>query len=100
MPQYLFSKENWFPRFIIIRREQGSSVGGDNTNEWFGFVTQIKRHLENETTKLKEFINCSTDYAKKEMKTVKTGQDEIKKDVAEVKTRQEEMKTGQEEIKA
>jgi hypothetical protein len=86
MPQCLFSKENWFPRFIIIRREQGSSVGGDNTNEWFGFVTQIKRHLENETTKLKEIIDRSSDNTKKE----------VKRDVAEVK---KEMKTGQEELK-
>jgi hemerythrin-like domain-containing protein len=86
MPQCLFSKENWFPRFIIIRREQGSSVGGDSTNEWFGFVTQIKRHLENETTKLKEIIDRSTDNTKKE----------VKRDVAEVK---KEMKTGQEELK-
>ena len=50
MPEWCFTKKNWFPRFIIIRREQGSSAGGYNSNEWFGFVTQIKRNLENETT--------------------------------------------------
>ena len=75
MPRCLFSKENWFPRFIIIRREQGTSEGGENSNEWFGFVAQMKRHLENETSKLKEFINRSTDKTKKEMNT---RQDEMK----------------------
>jgi hemerythrin-like domain-containing protein len=79
MPQCLFGNKNWFPNFIIIRREQGSSEGGENSNEWFGFVTQIKRHLENETTKLKEFINRSTDNTKKEMKKeMKTDQEEMK----------------------
>ena len=34
MPEWLFKKENWFPRFIIIRREQGSGAGGENSNEW------------------------------------------------------------------
>ena len=35
MPEYLFTnKKNWFPRFIIIRREQGSGAGGENSNEW------------------------------------------------------------------
>jgi hypothetical protein len=34
MPDKLFKKENWFPRFIIIRREQGSGAGGENSNEW------------------------------------------------------------------
>jgi hemerythrin-like domain-containing protein len=82
MPRCLFSKENWFPRFIIIKREQGTSAGGENTNEWYGFVAQMKRHLETETKKLKEFINRSTDKNKKEMKS---GQEEMKKDVAEVK---------------
>jgi hypothetical protein len=75
MPQCLFSKENWFPPpFIIIRREQGTSEGGDNSNEWYGFVPQMKRHLETEKNKLKEFINLSTDKTKMEMKNeMKTG---------------------------
>jgi len=34
MPEWLFSRKNWFPRFIIIRREQGSGAGGDNSDEW------------------------------------------------------------------
>ena len=34
MPEWLFKKQNWFPRFIIIRREQGSGAGGDNSDEW------------------------------------------------------------------
>jgi hypothetical protein len=82
MPLSFFEKKNWFPNFIIIRREQGSSEGGENSNEWFGLVTQMKRHLENETTKLKEIIDRSTDNTKKE----------VKRDVAEVKASQEEMK--------
>jgi hypothetical protein len=41
MPDWCFTKENWFPRFIIIRREQGSSEGGENSDEWYGFVKQI-----------------------------------------------------------
>jgi hypothetical protein len=90
MPQCLFGNKNWFPKFIIIRREQGSSAGEDNSNEWFGFVTQIKRHLENETTKLKGIIDRSTDNTKKEMKKtvkeeVKAGQEEVKRDVVEMK---------------
>jgi hypothetical protein len=34
MPEWLFTYKNWFPRFIIIRRKQGSGAGGDNSNEW------------------------------------------------------------------
>jgi hypothetical protein len=41
MPERLFKKENWFPRFIIITREQGSGAGGDNSDEWYGFVKQM-----------------------------------------------------------
>ena len=41
MPDMLFKKENWFPRFIIIRREQGSGAGRDNSDEWSGFVKQM-----------------------------------------------------------
>ena len=89
MPGSFFEKENWFPKFIIIRREQGSGEGGENSNEWFGFVAQMRRYLENETTKLKEIINRSTDNTKKEMKA---GQEELKRDVAEVKTEVSEMK--------
>jgi hypothetical protein len=65
MPDWCFKKENWFPRFIIIRREQGSGGGGDNPDEWYGFVKQMKRHLEHETTVLKEMLNRSTETAKK-----------------------------------
>jgi len=41
MPDWCFTNENWFPRFIIIRREQGSSEGADNSDEWYGFVKQM-----------------------------------------------------------
>jgi hypothetical protein len=34
MPERFLSKQKWFPRFIIIRRQQGSSSGGDNSDEW------------------------------------------------------------------
>jgi hypothetical protein len=34
MPEWLFTYKHWFPRFIIIRREQGTSAGGENSNEW------------------------------------------------------------------
>ena len=71
MPERFLSKQNWFPRFIIIRRQQGSSSGGDNSNEWQGFVKQMKRHLENEHTKLSgnliQSIKRSTDVPLKEM---------------------------------
>jgi hypothetical protein len=73
MPQWLFTKKNWFPRFIIVRREQGSGAGGDNSDEWYGFVKQIKRHLEHETSKLNELfinnINRLIESTKKQMKT-------------------------------
>jgi pyruvate/2-oxoacid:ferredoxin oxidoreductase beta subunit len=107
MPEWLFKKENWFPRFIIIRREQGSGTGGDNSDEWYGFVKQMKRHLEHETTVLKKMLNRSNESTKKEIKTtqeevkkvtaeMKTGQEEVRKVTAEIKT---EMKTGQEEVR-
>jgi hypothetical protein len=91
MPECFFTKKNWFPRFIIIRREQGSSAGGDNSDEWNGFVKQMKKHLEHETNKLNEIfiqnINRSTESTKKEMKTY---QEEIKN--ARNEDGQEEMK--------
>ena len=86
MPLSFFENKNWFPNFIIIKREQGSSEGRENSNEWFGFVAQMKRHLENESTKLKEIINRSTDNNKIEMKTVKEEvKKEMKKEISEVK---------------
>jgi hypothetical protein len=45
MPDWFFNNRNRFPRFIIIRREQGSREEGDNTDEWFGFVKQMQKHL-------------------------------------------------------
>ena len=85
MPEWLFvTKRDWFPRFIIIRRQQGSGgAGGDDPEEWQGFVKQVKRHLEHENSKLHEIfiqiVNRSTDSTKKEMKT---GLEEVKKDTA------------------
>jgi hypothetical protein len=96
LPEWVFAKRNWFPRFIIIRREQGSSEGGDNSEEWFGFVKQMQKHLEHETNKLNDIfiqnINRSTESTKRE---IRTGQEEVKK----VTTSIAEMKTGQEEVK-
>jgi hypothetical protein len=34
MPDSLFTYKKWFPRFIIIRREQGTGAGGENSDEW------------------------------------------------------------------
>jgi hypothetical protein len=89
MPQCFFNKKNWFPRFIIIRREQGSSAGGENSDEWQGFVKQMKKHVEHETSKLNEIfiqsINRSTESTKKEIKNT---QEEVKKVTAEMKTGQ------------
>jgi hypothetical protein len=35
MPEWLFiTKREWFPRFIIVRRQQGSGTGGDDPEEW------------------------------------------------------------------
>jgi hypothetical protein len=41
LPEWVFLKKNWFPTFIIIRREQGSSSGQDQSDEWYGFVKQM-----------------------------------------------------------
>jgi gluconate kinase len=41
MPDWYFDNRKLFPRFIIIRREQGSSLGGDDRNKWLGFVKEI-----------------------------------------------------------
>ena len=95
MPEWFFGNMNWFPHFIIIRREQGSSAGGNDSDEWCGFVKQMQKHLQQETNKLNEIfiqnINRSTESTKKEMKN---GQEAMKKDVAEVKNGQEAMKNG------
>ena len=100
MPEWLFTnKKNWFPRFIIIRREQGSGGGGDNSDEWYGFVKQMQKHLQHETNKLNDMfiqnINRSTESTKREIAVVKkdtadvavvkNAQEQMKKDVAEVK---------------
>jgi hypothetical protein len=35
MPEWLFTtKREWFPRFIIVRRQKGSGTGGDDPEEW------------------------------------------------------------------
>jgi hypothetical protein len=52
----------------------------------------MKRHLEHETTILKEMLNRSTESTKKQIKT--TAQEEARKFTAEMKTGQEEMKIG------
>ena len=45
LPEWVLSNRNYFPRFIIIRREQGSSEAEDNSDEWNGFVKQMQKHL-------------------------------------------------------
>ena len=84
MPEWVFTKRNWFPRFIIIRRQRGSGTGGDNPDEWQGFVKQMKRHQEHETAKLNDIIiqiiNRSTDATRKEVESVKKDIVEMKKD--------------------
>jgi hypothetical protein len=71
MPRLLFSYRKWFPRFIIIRREKDSTKGGENSDEWLGFVKQMKRHLNRETAKIYENINHSTDSTKTELDAIK-----------------------------
>ena len=51
MGKFLFNMTQLFPRFIIIRKQNHSSKGGVNSEEWFGFVNQMKRHLVRETAK-------------------------------------------------
>ena len=36
MAEWLFTHREWFPRFLIVRRQQASSTGagGDNSDEW------------------------------------------------------------------
>lgn len=97
MPEWVFSNKNWFPRFIVIRREQGSTVGGDNPDEWYGFVKHIQKHLEHETSKLNatfiQNINRSTESTKKEIKTVTRDVAEMKLDTAEMKDQIKEIKS-------
>ena len=59
MAEWLFTHREWFPRFIIVRRQQGSSTGagGDNPDEWQGFVKKIKRQLKQETAMLNDIIS-------------------------------------------
>jgi len=103
MPDWLFTRRNWFPRFIIIRRQQGSGAGGDNPEEWQGFVKQMKRHLEHETNKLNDMfiqnINRSTESTKKELEGVKKETTYVKKDTAEIKNDIIEMKKDTAEVK-
>ena len=49
----------------------------------------MKRHLEHETTMLKEMLNRSTESTKKQIKTT---QEEVKKVTAAMMTGQEEIK--------
>ena len=103
MPDWLFTKPDWFPRFIIIRRQQGSGgSGGDDPDEWQGFVKQIKRHQEHETSKLNDIIiqiiNRSTDATKKELYSVKKDMLEMKKDTAQVKVDTAEVKVLKDQI--
>jgi hypothetical protein len=58
MPEWLFTHRGWFPRFLIVRRQQGFSngAGGDNPDEWQGFVKQIKRQLKQETAMLNDIF--------------------------------------------
>jgi hypothetical protein len=82
MPQWLLKLKNrdWFPRFIIIRREKGSTKEGENPDEWMGFVKQMKRHLDHKTAKLNENINHSTDSTKKELESTKKKLEAIEKE--------------------
>ena len=58
MAEWLFTHREWFPRFLIVRRQQESSTsaGGDNPDEWQGFVKKIKRQLKQETAMLNDII--------------------------------------------
>jgi hypothetical protein len=46
MPEWLFGSHEWFPQFIIIRRVRGTGSGEENSDEWQGFVRQIKRNID------------------------------------------------------
>lgn len=59
MPNRLFLNKELFPNFIIIRKVQGSDENGIDHNEWQGFVNQMRRHLKQETSKLKEKISLN-----------------------------------------
>ena len=83
MPQQLFAKSNWFPRFIIIRREKGSTKEGENSEEWMGFVKQMKRHLDRKSAKIQEYINHSTDSTKRELELMKKEQKDAQKDTSD-----------------
>jgi hemerythrin-like domain-containing protein len=52
---------------IIVRREKGSTKGEEASDEWMGFVKQIKRHLDRETTKIYDNISNSTDSTTKKL---------------------------------
>jgi methylglyoxal synthase len=55
LPNFLFSYDSWFPKFLIVRRERSSDF--ENTHEigeWQGFVRKVKQYLEQATVRINE----------------------------------------------
>ena len=55
LPQFLINKyyQDWFPKWIIIRKgREGQSIDGVD-DQWQGFVKQMKNHFDKETRIMK-----------------------------------------------
>lgn len=73
MPDWVikYKEKSWFPKFIIIRREKGSTKEGENSDEWMGFVKQMKKHLDRKSAKITENIKISSESTKVELESTK-----------------------------
>ena len=54
LPEWCFDKENWFPKFIIFRRQQDAESADGEDDQWQGFVKQIRRHFEQEVAIIRQ----------------------------------------------
>jgi hypothetical protein len=54
LPNFCFTKQNWFPRYILLRRSVDSeSIGGED-DQWQGFIKQMKKYFDQESAVIRQ----------------------------------------------
>ena len=46
LPKFCFKNKDWFPNFILLRRQEESETIGGEEEQWQGFIKQMKKYFD------------------------------------------------------
>ena len=101
MPRFLMTPKR-FPKWLIIRRGQDSKTFGGEQNQWQGFIKQIKKHFEKETSLIKSEFNAQKtliNQSQKDIKYINSTQTEMREEMKEIKIQNQKIIEMLSEIK-